>query len=165
MTADFERYQDMIHSRAWSFHRSTGLPWEEFYSAGLEAFVRAQRKKQDQATFGVFLYRALSNAMTDVCRDQARQKLFRPLEEIDLELPAREARRPLADKLAVLSEEAREVVTLVLTAPQEIAEDLFDQPNRRVRGMVREHLREARGWSWSSIWRVLRELKEWTATL
>lgn len=58
-----------------------------------------------------------------------------------------------------LSDEARQIVNILLTSPTEILKIMGTEPAKAVRGAIYKHL-WAKGWKWRKIWDSFREIRE-----
>lgn len=62
---------DLINERAWSFHRTTGIEFEELQAQAALAYLEASAVFDDNkgAKLTTFAYRAVTNNLIDFCRD------------------------------------------------------------------------------------------------
>jgi hypothetical protein len=63
------------------------------------------------------------------------------------------------DMLSSMSEEAKEIVNIILDAPAETLDIIGTEPPKMIRGAIQRYLHYELGWHWRKIWRAFRELK------
>jgi RNA polymerase sigma factor (sigma-70 family) len=67
----FEAYQDMLRKIAWSFHRTTGIEWEELYGEACLAYVKALKTYDaEQAATSTWIYHVVKNHLIFFARKQ-----------------------------------------------------------------------------------------------
>jgi len=159
----FKDHVNMIRDRAWSFHNTTGLDYDELFSEGLVIFMKAVQAWDGKRKFSTVFYRILNNEFSTFIRKMDAC----PEMEADT-LPARvpnprqalQWKEKLEHFLTGLSGEARHVAKLVLNGPAEAIGIIGTEPPRVVRGAIHRYLVRDRGVSHQKAWAVLKELRE-----
>ena len=166
-------HEGTVHEVVGKFHKSTGIPYDDLLAEAMYKFVRATQgwDPDGDAGFNHYLYRVLENGLRDFIRKNRRIVTLPPPEDGQDGIVERDAlvqqhtewHPQIAlrgkDLVDSLSHEAQQVARILLTAPAEILELVGTESPREVRGRIVEHLRE-QDWSWPSIWRAFKELKE-----
>lgn len=163
MTAEilYNDYHKMICDRAWSFHSSTGIEFDELISVSNYLFMKAFNSwDKSKSSFSTYLFICLNNGLIMFIKKNSN---LVELEDAHLiESPYREHYPDIAlmakDALNELSEEARFVVNILLSTPAEILSIIGTEPPKMIRGKIRDHLKE-QGWASPAIWRVFKEIK------
>jgi DNA-directed RNA polymerase specialized sigma24 family protein len=167
-----EDYIGMMKRLAYSFHSTTGLPFDELLSSAFLAFAHCrQTYDPNKAAFSTYLYHAAKTRMIDFCHSAYHINLEDPNMKRQPSSPyLYEAAMALShqtnhqdpeylcmfkDSLKNMSEEAQQVCEMIFESP---AEFLAQSKPKLSRGVVYRKLRE-KGWSWSKIWNSFREIK------
>ncbi len=164
----FEDYKNMLRKLAWSFNRTTGLPFEDLLSSAYLAFCHSLKTyNPDKGKFSTYLYHTARTRLVDHCNvshywkeDMSGYQPQAPdLLEAQLKLNPNyqdpESAAIFKDSIENLSSEAQEICKMIFESPQEFL--VVNKP-KLSRGRVKEVLREM-GWSWSQIWSGFREIK------
>lgn len=164
-----EDYLDAMRKIAWSFHRTTGLPFEDLLSATYECFVRATKSyNPEKSQFTTYLHIACRNNLINYCHSayQMTEHNRAPntpflweashllSEQVDYRDPEKIC--IMRETLRTLPEEAKMIAKMVLESPSDFLA-CGDRP-KLARGAVKDKLREM-GWSWSKIWQGFKDLK------
>ena len=172
----------MAHSMAWSFHKTTGIPFEDLLSSAFMAFAHGVKTyDSSKGSFSTYYFRVCQTRLIDNCADvkywrdrksrqphaASKEEITDPLENpMEVSLEDTKGERVLVDTqnperivgfreaIRGMSKEARMVCRIIFEAPQEF---LVHAP-KLSRGKVKEELRK-QGWSWSQIWNSFREIK------
>lgn len=152
---------NLIREAAWSFHKTTGIDWEELFSEGCLAWVRAEKEQQcikwrekteeNSGSKTTWLFIAVRNQLADFCRSEAKQNNIRTS---SLSYEPSPFHSLAFKELFEGSEELKTVYKLIVEAPENFA----GLPPKLARGEVYRKLREM-GWPWSKIWDCFRETK------
>lgn len=140
--AVFPEVEQMLYALAWKFVRKyPQLEFEDVKSQAYWGFLQAVRlwNPCKAAKFSTWCYQVtyyfLQNLVMDNSKDAARLSFV----EIDDDLcgAAPEPQAPYRDVLHTLSQDAREIVSLLLDSPKEIAEELTP---KQLFSAVKKHL-------------------------
>lgn len=166
-----EDYLNLMRKIAWSFHRTTGLPFEDLLSASYECFIYAKNTYQpDRGAFSTHLSCVARNRLIHWCHTAykmtehnfARQPstpfLWEAAHLLSEQTDYQDPERVCIVKQALrdLPSEAKMIAKMVLDSPAEFLA-CGDRP-KLARGLVKNKLREM-GWTWSAIWKGFRDLK------
>jgi hypothetical protein len=159
--AKFVKYERLLHKLAWEAASRCGRPERELYAEACFQFMRVTETwDEERGQFGTFLYRCvwnglaqwgMRNKLVDLGDEQYTPEATTSITP--------ESTLKLKDWLESLSEEARQVVRIILDGPAEVLDLGVDGCKCITRKMLREYLRE-QGWQWKVIHRVMVELKE-----
>lgn len=151
-----EDYMDMMRRIAWSFHRTTGLPFDDLFSNACVTFVRYKdRCDSKKGKASTLLWNAIKQDLICYCEEQQRKAFTVNGEDLEPLLPAPygpEEDLSFKETLDSLSDEAKQVVEMIFASPQE-----FLEAGAKVTS-VKNKLRE-QNWSWPKIGRTIREIK------
>lgn len=156
----YAKYKSLLYRIALSFHATTGLEVEELVGEATIAFLLAFRTFDPKK--GELAPRISVCVKHHLCTYIRTQKKFSEVILVDveedelLEDPRDDIRQweEFESFLGSLSKEAKELITLILSAPSEYA----GLTSRQARGMLVKTLR-GKGWAWSSIWNTFREIR------
>lgn len=167
----FEDYKNMLCKLAWSFNRTTGLPFEDLLSSAYLAFSHSLKTYDpDKGRFSTYLYHTTRTRLVDHCNAayywKDNEKYHQPqapdLLEAQLKLNPEhlnfqdpESATIFKDSLENLSAETQEICKMIFESPQEFL--VLNAP-KLSRGRVKDALREM-GWTWAQIWKSFREIK------
>lgn len=145
----YHKFKNMINSRAWGFHRTTGLPFEEVQSICMVAFAEALNKyNPDRGTsFSTLLHTYCTNALINFCKYEGRE--IRP--EFNWEpkyMPHYDGGIDLKQAIKQMSNEAQAVIEILFECPDELLQLAKKGLNKscHYRGALKQFLR---GLSWS----------------
>lgn len=166
-----EDYIGMMKRLAYSFHCTTGLPYEDLLSSAYLAFARCKKSYDpDKAAFSTYLYHVAKTEMVDFCHSthhtepeeaKMKQQAGPYLYETAMVLSHQTNNQDpeylcmFKDNLKNMSKEAQQVCKMIFESPTEF---LVQTKPKLSRGMVYRKLRE-KGWSWSKIWNSFNEIK------
>jgi len=146
-----EEHLNLIRKIAWSFHRTTGLDFEELfheacyhYCRGCNQFQEGQGEKLTTYVFPV-----IQSGLIDFIakeREWVGQKAV---------LIQEGGSTPVYEYWSDLTGDILEVIDFILENDEEIAK----LTPKRARGVVRDHLRD-QGWTWPRIWEAIRKTKK-----
>jgi len=164
-----EDYINWMRRIAWSFHRTTGLPFDELLSATYECFVHAKKSyNPEKSSFSSYLYISARYRLINWChaayrlneynRQPATPFLWEAShllsEHIDYQNP--ETLSIVRETLQAMPKEAKMIAKMVLESPAEFL-SCGDRP-KLARGLVKDKLRKM-GWTWADIWKGFKDLK------
>ena len=148
---------NLIRKVAWSVARTTGLEFEDLLSEGCVIYLQAEKRfdPTKDVCFSTFMFKVLQYDL-DIYATKQR-KHFNIGEEIDQPVSP-DIFEKISFKEVItknLSEEAKEVISIIYKNP---AEFILPKP-KHSRTRVKDKLREM-GWSWKTIWSSFNEISE-----
>lgn len=142
---------NIIRSLAWSFHRTTGLDFEELFNEACFHYCRAcEHYKGNKGTkFTTYLYPVIRSRLIDFSKSEmdwlnARQGYA-----------DQESQIPVYEYWNDLHSDIMEILDWIQAHDEELA----GMAPKKARGMVKDHLRE-QGWAWPRIWNAFRNTKK-----
>lgn len=164
----FSSHRNLIRKRAFHYHKTSSIPFEECEAEGNLIFCKAvSLYDEERAKFSTFLYMRLNQGFIQFIQKWNLQlpKYYERLEQVENTLQyASEEGGWIEDfwiKVSALSEESEMVVICILESSEDLFNAIQTKPPKMVRGVLIKYLREKKGWSWPKIWRVFREIKHW----
>jgi RNA polymerase sigma factor (sigma-70 family) len=177
----YAEFSDMIAERAWSFHRTySHITVEELIAEGNLIFVEAVESfDENQSTFSTWLYILLNQRLAKYARKFRRTNVVSLDELLEGSHESDEAAYSFAsegdflnsglkdnqernlifhDLIHSLSQEGKDLVNIIFSAPSELYEVFQGSSQRAMKSQLIETLRK-NNWSWPRIWRTFRELK------
>lgn len=160
----YDQYQPLLHKLSHQCANRCGRPEEDCYGQACWLFMWAvSTYKPGRCKLGTYIYAVVRNGLIEWGR-----KMDLPPDPMDMP-EASTKQTPdkalaIKDWLTGLSEECREVATIILNGPAEILE--FGNGNLRkiTSSSIMKYLL-SRGWSWPKARRTLRDLKTAVASL
>lgn len=151
----FLQYERMLHRIAWSFHRTTGIEQEEFFSEACVGFLHAIRTHNpSRSTLSTWIWICVTTHLKAFLTKQKQEKASELCELFADPRDDISAQENWEEVLTTINSEAKEVVQIILEAPGEF----FDAGAKFARGILFRKLRRM-GWSWATIWDSFREIK------
>lgn len=154
--AHYFKYENMLNERAWSFYKTTGLPFTDLKAETDFAFVIAQNKyrKDMKVQFGTFLYIVTTTTLMNYI---SQQKVFNekytseePSEDLfDMSCSAFQD-SSVKSMLKNLSEEAQTVCGILFNCPDELFGLAQSSAPLKVRKALRTTLKKL-GWDMDKI--------------
>lgn len=164
----YENFKGLIHATARAYCRNTS-DLDEFLSIGRTTFMNLLKERDPVADSflpdNYFGARLRTSLQRDFLKHMKKNQLTLDHETAINSLPCPRVewhpRKALESKewVASLSNEAREVLQLLMNCPMEAFGILAVKSPRRAKGQIRDGLRR-QGWSWKRIWKVMSELNE-----
>ena len=145
-----EDHMRLVQSIAWSFHFTTGLPFEDLYSEACLQYCRSKRafNRSKEAKFTTYLTARVNKQLVDYAKRENRI-LFSSLESA-----SEKGQTPVYEYWEWYKPDVQTLVDMVRNSNGEIS----GVPPKMARGVIYRGLRE-QGWSWPRIWDALRETK------
>jgi len=159
----YEAHKNMIYSRALSFNRTSGHMVEDLVSVGNMKFMEAVESFDEagKTEFGSWLYTVLTNGLSYYCKRIDVPDLDPDLEVIDHRSEWNPVSRLIwKETLQDLSEEAKEIVCILLSGPGELLDITGGEAPRMIRGKLKRHLLSQPHWSWGKVYDAFREIKQ-----
>lgn len=146
-----EEHLNIIRSLAWSFHRTTGLDFEELFNEACFHYCRActQYKGNKGTKFTSFLYPAIRSGLIDFSASEMEWLNCKH------ELVAEGSQIPVYEYWNELHADILEIIDWI----QENDEKLARISPKKARGLVLNHFRD-QGWTWPRIWEAFRNTKK-----
>jgi len=145
---------NLIRKLAWSFHKSTGLDWDELFSEACWLYLKAKDTYDPKrGEFTKHAYMIVQSELIDYLRDHKRRnELFKSIDDI----PGFNRVNPPSylSFWESLSKDAQEMADIILSAPKLfVYAPAKESQSRAVRTMMR------RGWSNKRALIALRDLQ------
>jgi RNA polymerase sigma factor (sigma-70 family) len=154
----FDRYQPLLHKLSHQCASRCGRPEDEIYQQACYEFMQATTKfKPGRCEFGTYLYSCVRNGLIMWGKENdlpIDPPLTEPITTLD---PSRAM--DIKDWLANLSEECREVATLIINGPAEILEFGSGSLHKISARAIQDYLLD-KGWGWVKTRKTLHDLKE-----
>lgn len=154
----------LVKARAHAFASTTGLPYDELESEALLAYAVALNSYDDEkSALSTWVFACVTNALINWSKNEGIKNFYEmKVEELPEVENGPDPFKILAFKetLLNLSEEAQEIVRLILIAPEEVVGLLTENKPGAIRSRLRYHMQETLGWGWHKQWKVTNELKE-----
>lgn len=146
---DYNKYKGQIHSLAYKWSRVLGQDADDLFSEGNLVFCSvAGNWDESRGKFTTFLQTCIVNHFKSLTSNNRERAIL--IEELpegtDIRTP--EKSYELKSMIESMSEEAQEVVDIVINGPKELGQI----------SNVQSYLREC-GWAWETIWGSVREIK------
>lgn len=143
---------NMVRAIAWSFHKTTGIDYEELFAEASLAYCEASNHfdtAKKGTKFSTYAYLCMKTALVDFCR---KEKEFR---STGVSIIHDAVELPVYEFFENYDPEVRSVLDIVMEASDDFLNSTMP---KMIRGYVRNELRE-KGWSWSRIWDAIRKTK------
>ncbi len=141
---------NLIRKIAWSFHKSTGVDFEELMSEATLAYLEAEQDYNPETNNkkSVFVWIRMRNALINFCKNEQKQRIFNGN-------PPQYGREDhyFFEIFDAFPENCKKIAEIVINSPI----DLIAFPNAKE--MVVNELRKE-GWAWSKIWDGMRDMKK-----
>jgi len=146
-----EEHLLLIRKIVWSFHRTTGLDFDELFSEACYHYCRAcdQWNKEKHPTMTSYVFPIINSGLMDFIQEEQEWRAGKG------ELTSEGASTPVYEYWSDLSGDILEIVKAIQDKDDEIAE----LPPKMTRGVIRDHLRD-QGWTWPRIWEAIRNTKK-----
>jgi RNA polymerase sigma factor (sigma-70 family) len=160
---------NLIRKIAWSFHTTTGIDIEELTSEAILAYYSAIPKYNPEKNTKLitYAYYAIRSALVDFCKNEYLNKhndlegLDIAYEKSDFDIPTLFPEGVSKSLVDAVIDMANSYGVLKRNNGKSVVTDClinFQLPPKKIRGQIINELR-SRGWSWSEIWRGIREVK------
>ena len=147
---------NMIRKLAWSFHKSTGIDWDELYAEGCYQYCRIREDggydpKKSTAKFTTYLWKAIEMGLISFTKKEIKNKY---VNIDDIKIHPSSIPNYFFETLDSLSSDCKEMAEMVLKDPYLY----LSVPQRMSRSLVIMNLIK-REWSWYRIWATLKKIK------
>ena len=179
MEEAFVGHEKLLHSIAWSFHKTTGIPEEDLFSEACYIFVSTYPKYDPKKSkLSTYLHNVVSNRLKSFCANQNKIKTVGFNENIGdetenedmnildatecFDIPDESANiEESVDSFNIgkLSEPAREICRLILESPMEFSECLMNNGRSKIYKVI-EFLNKKHGWLLKEINPAIEEIRE-----
>ncbi len=161
----YEQHSNLIRTIAWSWSKRFNRNVDDLIGEGDEAFMRAVRTwNPERGLFKTHLSRCLRGQIIDYLKKVDLSPDPDLLPEIEWLDDGEENRERMSEWMGTISEEGREIIRILLESPMEVLGIIGSESGRKMRGILKRHLR-SEGWTYPSIWRSFKELKREIAFL
>jgi RNA polymerase sigma factor (sigma-70 family) len=149
-----EKHINLIRHVAWSFHKTTGIKWQDLFSEACLAYCECLRSynpaKGAQTTWAVH---AMRNALINFCKKEKRNLILEGIDDwyVVTFTPVYE----FFEESKNLSADTQAIIRMVRENPIR-----YSGAPRKVRGKIKTDLREVQQWKWTRIWDAMSNLKE-----
>lgn len=160
----YNQYQPLLHKLSHQCASRCGRPEEEVYGQACYLFMQTVTAHDlNKGKLGTYLYARVRNGLVDWGH---KMDLPPDPETIPEQATTQTPDKALMfkDWLASLSEECREVVAIILNGPAEVLEIGTGGCRKITAEMIKTYLRN-KGYSYSKVWKTIRELKQQVAAL
>lgn len=151
---------DLIRKIAWSFHRSTGLEWEDLFQEAALAYLEGMKTYDPQkGKITTHLWHCMSNRLTSYLKIHDAFKIkewrsningFCSLEDVTI--------KDTYDPefwWEALTEEAYDIAKVIISSPKPY---LKKQNKAKIISRIK-HVMKANGWDWRKVRRGLEDLR------
>ena len=142
---------------AWSFHRTTGIEWEELYSEAVIAYLEAiSIFDPAKGKLTTLTYEQIRNRLCTFCRKQnaleSRLAKGEPIPQTHSQDHASVFRTAVFHEMMDGSDSTKKIFELIMKNPHKYMK-------WGGRGEIKKQLRKL-GWTWREIWAGISEMKE-----
>jgi hypothetical protein len=146
----------LIKKLAWSFHRTTGIEWNELFAQASLLYWMARleynSKKNKGAKKTTFIYKFIQNELIHFLRKEKRYEQNHIQDDtIDISF----YQTPFFELFDALSPDSQSIVEMILNDPTEYAK----LPGKMARGLVVKNLKKTKDWSYSRCWESLASIR------
>lgn len=160
----YEDYENLLRKIAHQF-KNSGMEFGDLMSEANEAFVFASRKfeKSRETNFSTFLYTHVKYELINaVIKNHKKWSERTEAENVNLAgnvSYSPETRICFLNHLRSLSNEAQEVLKIVLSSPSDFLKEAGSLAPKKIRGVIYKKLLK-RNWPQRKIWKTFKEIKE-----
>lgn len=147
---------NLVRKIAWSFNKTTGLPFEDLFSeASLHYAIALKKWDGRSCKFSTYAYTLMKNGLIDYCTKQQDHSVSDYMvEDCPYQLNFQDTVE-FVDTISKNTESIKTICFLVFEAQEEFA----GLSPKLTRGAIVERLRDL-GWPWSKIWSSFKDVKE-----
>lgn len=149
----FQKHINLVRKIAWSFHKTTGIEWDELFSQASLAYLEGMKfYKPEKGAQTTWAYQWITGELINFCK---REKRFRNPTGIDgwFNPPAGEFKEIFASTKK-LKPDTKVIIEMVLQDTLRYA-----LPPRKAIGLIRKDLYELKGWPWPRVESAMRNLR------
>jgi DNA-directed RNA polymerase specialized sigma subunit len=148
---------NLIRKIAWSFHHTTGVEWDDLFQEASLAYLEAEKTfdSTNGCAFTTYAWQCCSTHLKNYIKTTERQRCIIHdgslcyIDDLKEDIP--NLSQEFIDNL---TEEAQELVKVILSAPKVFIEIPPKQAKRRLaQTMIRK------GWTWQKVWIGINDLK------
>lgn len=151
------QYINMVRNIAWSFHRTTGIEWEELFSEAMLAYtemITNDSYNPDKAKRSTWIYSKLRNHLITFCNQQKR--FVSQCEELPIQ-PADVFERLVFLEQFEFNDDLKTIINMILDSPHEYL--MVNKVRRNSVTTLKKQLRKI-GWNYSRIGDGMREIRQ-----
>ena len=153
-----KKYLNLVRHIAWSFHKTTGIDWEELFGEASLAYCEAlqsyQPKKSEESTW---IFNCVENKLINFCKVEWRNKNPEGIGrwiETTIPTPNYEFFEDRFGGLN-LSEDVKWIIRMILRNPQRY----YNVNAFRALGIITRDLRDKKKWQYKRIWAGMTNLR------
>jgi DNA-directed RNA polymerase specialized sigma24 family protein len=149
-----ENYLDLIRSIAWSFHRTTGIEWDELFSEACLGYCEAERQydaSKNKGKKSSYLYRCITTQLQWFLTKEQRNRFF----TLDAAWDPPTDQEHFFEVYECFSDDAKELIALIIDDPNKF---LTGSP-KTCRGEVAYYLVGEKNWTYTKVWKTFRSVK------
>lgn len=147
------KHLNLIRKIAWSFHRTTGLEWDELFAEASYAYCCAIRAyDEDKGNLIKWLSGFLNKHLISFVEKEMRDK-FLSLDESWIDRPYNPT--PFFEIFDAMTKDVQEIATMVLLDPYVYLE----VSPKIARGIICRNLVREKQWTWTRAWAGMRNIK------
>ena len=150
-------YLNLIRQIAWSFHKTTGIEWDELFGEASLAYCEALRsyqpKKSKESTW---IFNCIENRLINFCKMEWKHKNPVGVEKwVETTVPTPDYEF-FVDRFSEfnLSVDVKWIIRMVLRNPQR-----YNQIAFKTIGVITTDLRDKKKWQYERIWAGMRNLR------
>lgn len=160
------KYINLIRKITWSFHRTTGIEWNELFSEACLAYCEAANSFDDSKTSkeSSWMFSCIQNQLTNFCKIEQRNNKA----SNTLEYPVREWMNPSSpenptyefyfdDPTLALSNDVQLIIKMARKNPTRY--NRIGLTNRTAIGNIRKDLRGKKNWTFPRINKAMQDLR------
>lgn len=142
---------NFIRKIAWSFHRSTGLDWDDLFQEAALAYYKAlDTYDPSRGKITTYMWWVIISHLKNYLQEQSKWNgNILSVDEVDIDKPVEHT--PMFEKL---TNDAQQIANVVLQSPRTFA---HMQPVKAHQRIAQKMIQ--RGWRWGRVWRAMRDLK------
>jgi len=148
-------YLNLIRETAWSFHRTTGVNWDDLFGEACVAYCQAINAHENGTAKSTLIFSCIRNRLANFCRSELRNKYIRDIDWYESSEPEQDFEffeTSIHDKL---SKDSKSIVNMILKNPRRYA-----LPPRKALGKIRYNLRNRKKWNTVRINRGMKKLRK-----
>ena len=143
----------LIRKIAWSFHKSTGLDWDDLFQEAALAYLEClQRYDPTRGKITTYMWQVITCRLLNYIKNEA--KYSQPLSSMEDRIREVDTPVEFSSLLDHLSLEAREITRIILKEQERYIQNTPEEARKEIAKTLRRQ-----GWSWKRIWCGIQDLK------
>jgi RNA polymerase sigma factor (sigma-70 family) len=152
---DILEYINLLRKIAWSFHRSTGIDFDDLFQEAFLAYDYAiKHHDPKRSKVSTYIWLVVASALKRYVRKEFESWGF--ISSLDDESDSDyipDSQEPVSEFLDQLNEQARQLAATILSAPKIFLEIPADKAKKRL-----AHTMIKKGWRWRDVWIGMKDL-------